>query len=461
MNNTTEQQVIDWFKETNMTSSSHLIWSHCQDVMGSVLAIMKSRPVEFWYLVMPLVIFACLNGRTMSVLTLIRQALHVSLNNLIPFEVIQLIIYLVPSSWSLAIPAFVHIPCMLICFWVGFFHKNNYLQDMRDFLKQWYLAALPWWINFVTGSLCNIFFPCQAFLDYVNQIQENVPYMDPYFQSMDYPIGNGYILMLADALKGNTSISYLNLGNQMYNGHAVEYLSKIIGVQNLTINHLVLSNNAIGNQGVVALANLISQPNCPLQHLHMANGWMTTTGSDAIVQALYTNTSLLSLDLSGNNMCNGKLLGAALKKHAILEHLILNDSCLGDVGVQDLLAAVKDNQALIKLDLGGNRMGVLGILAIVPILPQLTFLSIPNNWFGDAGAKLLADNLKDNTSLIFLSCYLCSLTSVGKQALVECLRVNTTMAWMIWDCFLEITNKGLIKERDALLQKNRNLFFNR
>ena len=429
--------------------------------MGNVLAIMKARPVECWYLVMPLVFLACCNGRTKPVLTLIRQAFYLSLYFLIPFELIQVIQYLVPSIWSLAIAISIYIPCTLIFFWGGFSKKNNYLQDMQDFLIQWYLTDLLWRIKFFSGSLRNIFFPCQAFLDYVNQIQENVPYMDPYFSSMDYPIGNGYLLKLAGALKENTSISCLHLSHQMYNGHAVEYLSNIIGVQNLTLNHLVLSNNAIGNQGAVALANLISQPNCPLQHLHMANGWMTSMGSDAIVQALFTNTSLLSLDLSGNNMFNGKLLGAALKKHAILEHLILNDSCLGDVGVQDLLAAVKDNQALIKLDLGGNRMGVLGILAIVPILPQLTCLSIPNNWFGDAGAKLLADNLKDNTSLICLTCYLCSLTRVGKQALLECLSENTTMRLMIWDCFLERTNKGLIQEREALLQRNRNLMFNK
>jgi Ran GTPase-activating protein (RanGAP) involved in mRNA processing and transport len=359
--------------------------------------------------------------------------------------------------WSLAIAISIQTACISIFFGAGYFHKNNYLQDMQDFLIQWYCASYFWWFRFVTGSLWNIFFPCHAFINEVIQIQENLPYMDFHFQSMDYPIGNGYILMLADALKENTSISCLGLSHQMYNGHAVEYLSNIIGVQNLTINHLILSNNDIGNQGAVALANLISQTNCPLQHLHVANGWMTSMGSDAIVQALFTNTSLLTLDLSGNNMFNGKLLGAALKKHAILEHLILNDSCLGDVGVQDLLAAVRDNQALIKLDLGGNRMGVLGVMAIVPILPQLTSLSIPNNWFGDAGAKLLADNLKDNTSLIFLTCYLCSLTSVGKQSLLECLRENTTMRLMIWDCFMEITNKRLIKERDALLQQNRNL----
>ena len=106
-------------------------------------------------------------------------------------------------------------------------------------------------------------------------------------------------------------------------------------------------------------------------------------------------------------------------------------------------------------------MGVLGILAIVPILPQLTWLALHDNWFGDAGAKLLADNLKDNTSLTSLICFLCSLTCVGKQALLECLLENTTMRLMIWDCFLERTNKGLIQEREALLQRNRNLMFNK
>ena len=84
---------------------------------------------------------------------------------------------------------------------------------------------------------------------------------------------------------------------------------------------------------------------------------MTLKWSEAIVSVLFTNTSLITFDLSGNIMQNGRLLGAILKKQAILEHLTLKDSCLGDVGTQDLLAAVTanhDNHTLTKLDMRGN-----------------------------------------------------------------------------------------------------------
>ena len=173
-----------------------------------------------------------------------------------------------------------------------------------------------------------------------------------------------------------------------------------------------------------------------LNHLLLFLKGEESKGPEAIVQALFTNTSLITLDLSGNNNQIDRLLDAALKKQAILQDLTLNDSCLGDVGAQDFLAAVTDNHdnhALTKVDMGGNRMGVLGITAILPFLPQLTYLSLWNNWFGDAGPKLLADNLKENTSLVSFSCGFCALTCVSKQALVDCLHVNTTLIIMWWD----------------------------
>ena len=149
--------------------------------------------------------------------------------------------------------------------------------------------------------------------------------------------------------------------------------------------------------------------------------------ADAILQTLSINTSLHTLDLKGNNIKNGKLLGEVLKKHAVLEHLVLDDNCLGDTGVQDLVHAFTENHVLNKLGLGTNMIGVAGIISILPILPQLTQLSLGGNKFGDDGAKLLANKLKDNTSLISFSCHSCSLSHTGKQALVDSLHQNATM----------------------------------
>ena len=243
--------------------------------------------------------------------------------------------------------------------------------------------------------------------------------------------------MLTDALKENTTLTYLNLSHEVYDGRAVEYLSQVIGVENKTITSLNISNNAIGNQGALALAHMISQPNCPIHHLHAANGWMTTRGTDAILKALTINTSFHTLDLSGNNIKNGKLLGAALKNQAVLEHLVLDNNCLGDNGIQDLVPAITENHVLTQLDLGNNRIGVAGIQSLLTILPQLTQLSLQRNIFGANGAKLLATKLKNNTSLISFSCYHYSLTHVGKQALVDSLHQSATMMKFLNDAWAD------------------------
>ena len=130
----------------------------------------------------------------------------------------------------------------------------------------------------------------------------------------------------------------------------------------------------------------------------------------------------------------------------MLEHLVLDDNCLGDTGVQDLVHAFTENHVLNKLGLGTNMIGVAGIISILPILPQLTQLSLGGNKFGDDGAKLLANKLKDNTSLISFSCHSCSLSHTGKQALVDSLHQNATMRNFFNDASCEqITNSLLGK----------------
>ena len=75
----------------------------------------------------------------------------------------------------------------------------------------------------------------------------------------------------------------------------------------------------------------------------------------------------------------------------------------------------------------GKNIGVIWIMAILPLLYQQTSLSLQYNWFGDAGAKHLADNLMDDTSLMSHSCDLHSVTIMEKQAFLKDMHVNTTM----------------------------------
>ena len=170
---------------------------------------------------------------------------------------------------------------------------------------------------------------------------------------------------------------------------------------------------------------MISQPNCHVHHLHAANSWMTTRGTDAILQVLSINSSLHTLDVKGNNIKNGKQLGVVLKNHAVLEWLVLNVKCLGDTGVHDYLHAFTDNHVLTKLGLGTNMIGVAGIMSILSILPQLTQLSLEGSKFGDDGAKLIPDKLKGNTRLISFSCHSCSLTHTGNNVLwIPCIKIQ-------------------------------------
>ena len=202
--------MTDWIKESNLTSSSRLICSHCREVMESVLFVVKSIPVVVWCVVAPYGLLFLFQLVTISPkITAVRVSLYGLINILLHIGVVQLFFLLVQVLYESLLSGFITIPnlapiqlLLFMIFLSGCHLKNKYLQDSRNTLIQWNNVAIHWWIDFVTGSLWNIFFPFEIFLDKVKQLQDNTQHFDFHiFGTLDHRIGNGYILSLTDALK--------------------------------------------------------------------------------------------------------------------------------------------------------------------------------------------------------------------------------------------------------------------
>ena len=102
----TNIQMIVWI-EVMIMKISCMIWSQCQEMGRGVFSIMSSSPILASCFCTPVmcVILACSTRKTLSMLHLIRQVLHTLMYNVINLGVPLLIQSLIPSSWSLDIPA--------------------------------------------------------------------------------------------------------------------------------------------------------------------------------------------------------------------------------------------------------------------------------------------------------------------------------------------------------------------
>jgi hypothetical protein len=124
----------------------------------------------------------------------------------------------------------------------------------------------------------------------------------------------------------------LNLSACRLDGTIIKVLAASIH-NNRSLKELNLAGNNIGSDGATALGAAL--------------------GSDSNSENLETNTTLTTLDMSGTKSL---ALGAsALLKCSNLVSLRLFDNSLLD-GFDQLIPLIKNNMALLQLDLGGNNV---------------------------------------------------------------------------------------------------------
>jgi Ran GTPase-activating protein (RanGAP) involved in mRNA processing and transport len=133
---------------------------------------------------------------------------------------------------------------------------------------------------------------------------------------------------------------------------------------------LSLKDNNLRSPGAKALADAI-RDNTVLTDLDLASNHLAWHGTDgrgddmsgvtALASATKDNGALSVLLLKRNNLGTkvaGKVLGKMLKENSVLKALDLSDNYAGDGAgfAQELAVGIKDNGALTKLDISGNRI---------------------------------------------------------------------------------------------------------
>ncbi|KAL9965620.1 hypothetical protein ACROYT_G029447 [Oculina patagonica] len=243
-------------------------------------------------------------------------------------------------------------------------------------------------------------------------------------------IGDHGAAGLAEALQNNTSLTGLNLCFNNIGDHGAAGLAEALQ-NNTSLTELYLSVNNIGDHGATGLAEAL-QNNTSLTVLYLSYNNIGDHGAAGLAEALQNNTSLTVLYLSRNNIGDHGATGLAeaLQNNTSLTVLHLSGNNIGDHGAAGLAEALQNNTSLTELDLSGNNIGDHGAAGLAEALQNntsLTVLHLSDNNIGDHGAAGLAEALQNNTRLTVLDLSYNNIGDHGAAGLAEALQNNTSL----------------------------------
>jgi Ran GTPase-activating protein (RanGAP) involved in mRNA processing and transport len=227
---------------------------------------------------------------------------------------------------------------------------------------------------------------------------------------------------LAKALKGNGTLTALNLSGNRLNVGFVQSLADAIptmgALASLNLSNTMLATKASGK----ALAEMLSSNNSGLKELDVSknaqwpngNSWSEADGpgfANELAVGLSANGALKKLDISNNGLyaAGGKAIGGALKGNTVMAELNLagNDTGLAKPswnggrpdtsGIMAISNAIPTMGALVKFDISENRLYQACTRAIAEALKgnnRVTELNIAGNYVGkDGGAVYIAKTI--------------------------------------------------------------------
>ncbi|CAF1551336.1 unnamed protein product [Didymodactylos carnosus] len=125
--------------------------------------------------------------------------------------------------------------------------------------------------------------------------------------------------------------------------------------ENQLLRVLDISKNKIGDAGALALAELLNILNS-LMEVNMIGNEITSKAGSEIGKILKTNRTLINIDLTYNKIDDDGILIFAdlLKITIILKIFNLSRNCFTDKSAIALIAALKENNSIIYLDISIN-----------------------------------------------------------------------------------------------------------
>ncbi|XP_072429061.1 NACHT, LRR and PYD domains-containing protein 3-like isoform X1 [Chiloscyllium punctatum] len=198
---------------------------------------------------------------------------------------------------------------------------------------------------------------------------------------------------------------------------------------NRVLNELDLTYNQLKDAGVKQLSVALQDSDCEIETLGLWGNEFTHCCCEELALALKTNQSLRRLDLSCNIIgdLGMKLLCASMKDDGSkIEKLGLHWTGLTEGCCEDLTSVLRTSQSLTALELGYNNLGDLGVQQLSAALKdpkcKLRTLGLYCNNLTSACCPDLADALTVSSTLTELNLSSNSLQDSGVTSLFAALR---------------------------------------
>lgn len=225
---------------------------------------------------------------------------------------------------------------------------------------------------------------------HVRQKQEQQQQLS--FALYDSILNDNDVIVIAEALRKNNSVSCLNLSMNCISDIGVKAITDMIMMIqphhrlpnfNNTLTTLNLDDNIIGNDGAYDIARVL-QNNSILEKLYLYNNDIGDDGVISIAESIANNTK------------------------SSLQELRLGCNQLTDTSVVVLADMMADNKSLLKLGLENNfNITCYGADAIGIALRNnttLTHLQLYNNLISDTGAETILETLEQyNKTIVYIN----------------------------------------------------------
>jgi Ran GTPase-activating protein (RanGAP) involved in mRNA processing and transport len=151
----------------------------------------------------------------------------------------------------------------------------------------------------------------------------------------------------------------------------------------------------------------------------------------ALTEDLKKNTTLLSLNLMGENIDDHKAIALAetLKENRTLTSLNLFCNHISDFGLESLAESLETNNTLTSLNLGSNPIvhGLRWIAKALTVNKSLSDLSLRSCRLNTEGIKLIATALSKNSTLKRLNLSTTQIDNEGLEALSRAVQENESL----------------------------------
>ena len=159
-----------------------------------------------------------------------------------------------------------------------------------------------------------------------------------------------------------------------------------------------------------------------LQELVLCDvGLSTLLSAKKLFQALSSNTSIIELHFSVNSelLCQAEVLGEEIEVFLSMNNTVTSlclCNCINDQSVKYLIAGLKRNSSLVKLDVRNNLLSINAIEELIRLavnLGRLDKISIEGNIFRKQGEEWTLESTKFNKVTEKLFCALSNLSSLS------------------------------------------------